>query len=449
MPFGKDDVQFTFDSTSFVNTIKEMAGQMSEMTDNVKENVEKMSVAFEKFYTERDSQKDQDKKDVSKINKGVVGGLLKFSVLKTAVIGLFKAISGAVNQYIPEVSQTFGIAKGIILKNLLWPLRKALLPALQNVLSWVRENRGMFARWGMVLVNSAKLVKVSFEALMRFISPIIKAITKTISSIFGTTTKRTDEMINIIIFKLTNFMILIEKVFGPIFDSVGDLLQKTLGNITNIIKKFTGSFSKAFGKVDLGGLSLLKYLIVGIGKALEIAIIPLEKFAQIVGTLYGSFFGQIKTEASALNEMLAFQKKWKDAGALKGGKFIGTPEQFSQYVYEKTALKESMRNMREEFRQGALGAFKDIFTNQEYGGEKVNDAIITKKGDVVKLNPNDNIYASKGTPGGVSIMLNFSGAQFSVSEGNARSAGENFADGLGSKLREILTKDLVLSGTHA
>jgi hypothetical protein len=77
----------------------------------------------------------------------------------------------------------------------------------------------------------------------------------------------------------------------------------------------------------------------------------------------------------------------------------------------------------------------------------VHDAIITKTGQVIRTDPDDNIYAKKGGMGGT-VNMNFGNFTFNVTEGNARNAGQNFIGGMEQQIRKMLVNNLVNTGGH-
>ena len=127
----KEDVDFTFDTTHFRNGIKSIAKGISDVTRNT------MRMA-------------------KSVSKGVINAAAKIGLLKLA----FRGIQAAIRE-MPEISKAFGIAKNIILKNFLYPVRKAIFPVLQKFLDWVRDNRAMFVKWGQILVTIFHVVSAA------------------------------------------------------------------------------------------------------------------------------------------------------------------------------------------------------------------------------------------------------------------------------------------------
>jgi len=102
--------------------------------------------------------------------------------------------------------------------------------------------------------------------------------------------------------------------------------------------------------------------------------------------------------------------------------------------------------------QGFLGNAWDIMNPvtggvignllRRLGGERVDDAIITKRGDIVRTNPRDTLIATQSPEaymsGGMTVSVNMGAISVNVTEGNARQAGENLAIGYTERLRREL-----------
>lgn len=92
----------------------------------------------------------------------------------------------------------------------------------------------------------------------------------------------------------------------------------------------------------------------------------------------------------------------------------------------------------------------EIGKKQEEMGTSVDDALITSKGDVIRLNPNDNVYAFQGNPkaGGQPINLTFGDTiiNATVTEGDASQAGQNFALVYGSEFAQRISEQLYREG---
>ena len=94
--------------------------------------------------------------------------------------------------------------------------------------------------------------------------------------------------------------------------------------------------------------------------------------------------------------------------------------------------------------------------------ENVKDAVITKEGRVIRTDPQDDIFARKRAQGSIAeafapsrspapsrgpVNVRFE-ANVTVTEGNARKAGEGFVGGMNLALRKLLMDDLVLEGAR-
>lgn len=115
------DVAFTFNPDPVLGAVKRIDDGFSKMAKGFGDSSAKMSNA-------------------------VTAGILKAGAVVGALVGTFKGL-GNVLKRMPEIGQVFGVAKDIFFKNFLFPIRKELLPLLQQLLDWVRDNRAMFVRW--------------------------------------------------------------------------------------------------------------------------------------------------------------------------------------------------------------------------------------------------------------------------------------------------------------
>ena len=411
---AKSDVEFTFDAKGFQDAINHMSGQMEKMNKGMDTGTKKMS-------------------------GNVAMGIGKFAMIAGAIVGAFKVASSAIQKFVPEIGTTFGIVGKIIGKNLLWPLRQELIPILQKLLNWVAQNRTLFVQFGMVLVNVFKFVKTTFEVLARLFDPIIQRVRNLLKTIFGDTASSITETINIVIFKLTTLMIALESILAPLFEGIGDLLGGVIVAVQNFGKGFIEGFSSVFSPLEelSDYVGTLGTLLTEIGKTLE-WLAPLFK---TLGNIIG--FGV----ATSLKIMISHAKA---AMMVLTGlmQVLRNPDEAADIV------KNTFKNIGSMYADAGKDIFKgaketgsDIKGN--FTGEKVDDAIITKDGKVIKTNPEDNIFATKGGMGGKSIEINIYGpGVLQVTEGNAKQAGSNFAEGVSSKIRDELKTQMVLEGVN-
>jgi hypothetical protein len=100
--------------------------------------------------------------------------------------------------------------------------------------------------------------------------------------------------------------------------------------------------------------------------------------------------------------------------------------------------------------KNAGGQYKDAVTSFTKPAEKVNDAIVTKDGRVLKTSPQDTIIATKN-PGGmggkqVSVSVSFGDFHVTTTEGNAVRAGQNVIKGVEQQIKNILLQTLTNEG---
>lgn len=225
------DVTLTFDTKPFENAMKMMSNGMSNLSQT-------MGGAFSKF---------------GEMAKGIVnkltGRVISFGL---SFLSIRKAMS-----FMPEISRTFSIAGDIIGRNLLWPLRQELIPILQRVLNWVRNNRGLFVQWGQYLANIFRVVKTVLTGVWDILKTIWKAFAGILESIFGKTVNNVQQTMNIILFKIT-----------AIIQFVVLLIQNLIGWLDRtIIKPFVEGFTKGFGKFEKA-INPLIHAIEMLGRAL-------------------------------------------------------------------------------------------------------------------------------------------------------------------------------------
>jgi len=385
------DVEFTFDAESFVTSINKLTQSIEKMPKQTSMSVNQMTKAVQK-------------------------GMTRFSLMAVTIFGAVKGAVKSLLAEIPEIGTTFKIAGQIIRKNLLFPLRKALLPILQKVLSWVQENRAVFTKFGVVLVNAFKMVGQVFKSLMKIVEPFIKQIKRFISSIFGDTVKSLDQLFNILIFKLTTLIIAVQTLIQPLADSIAELFGEALF----VIKDFISNLAEGFMSVASGA---------GIIDDLVDTLDALKEILEMISPLL-SFIGKILGGTIAV--------------ALK----IITNTLKRVVVYIKDIINlfknPSWENFIDIFRHGAKGTAEIVtsFIGKD-AKEKTNQYI-----DKMFDNPSEVMGDAKSGAGKLlgGIKNNFTGNTFIVTEGNAEQTAKNFVKGAGDGSREQLQNTMILEG---
>ena len=384
------DVQFTFDAEGFDKAMKQITSSLTKL--------EKGSDKFTK-----------------NVSKGVASGMMKFQLLFEGLKKGFGMVVNAVNKQIPEIGQAFHLAGDIISRNLLWPLRKEILPMLQGMLNWVTKNRKMFAEWGSVLVTLFRGLQGIFKSIMQLLEPVGRMLKDFLNKVVGKGSL-TDQL-NLFIFKITvstmAFMHMIKPLTDQIFSlvkAVGDLAiammklvsQEGLSDFWRDLARFTGQV--------VANIKVIVDLITGL---------LTMNFDNLVAD-FGKNGAWTNAFSYTAEKDKAAKSKAQGEAVLKADL---TPEQ-------KAGFAKGMEKL--------MGGGTSLVPN-------INDGIVTKDGKVIKTDPQDNIIATKGGVGG-RVSMNFGNFYFNVTEGNAKAAGENFIGGLESQIRKILMNNLVNVG---
>src|SRR5512137_606949 len=177
------------------------------------------------------------------IGKGINGLIVKIGLLFAA----FKSV-GAVLKEMPEVGQAFGIAKDVFLKNLLWPLRQQVMPMLQKMLDWVRDNRARFVQWGVTVANVFRSVVSVARTLWDVMKSLVDTVGGAFQRAFKTNFKSFDEFVNVLSFKVSAVIVYLGmlakdlvKDFTPAFDWIMRVGGEVVGFFLDLIKVWTRS----------------------------------------------------------------------------------------------------------------------------------------------------------------------------------------------------------------
>lgn len=210
-----DDVTLTFDPSMFQKGI-----------DSINSGLEQMNQHFSSFAK-------QSTKKVQQV------GLSAMNLVKAlAPIGIaFAGIRKAIHQ-IPELGRTFSIAGDIISKQLLWPLRRELIPILQKFLDWVRDNRAMFLRWGNVVANVFRIIKSIIGGIWDFIKRFWETLSGHLETIFGRSIKAVGDMVNVILFKVAAVVQFIMALFSPLAEFFANIFAIMIKSVKAFISGF-------------------------------------------------------------------------------------------------------------------------------------------------------------------------------------------------------------------
>jgi hypothetical protein len=437
MPEGRDDIEFGFNPEPFVNGFKKMNESMAHTEKNT-ENL------------------------VKKISQGMMSAVMKVGAVAGGFLGL-KAIMGK----IPEIGMVFKQAGDIFFKNLLWPLRKELMPLLQGILNWVRDNRGQFVVWGQTIANIFRVIMVVGKEIFEVAKAIGKTFLGFINNVFGSQIKSFDELLNVLTFK-----------FALVAEFIGGILTKILGNpffkdiisfLGNLVGMIAGIGTDIIGPIVDGimssGLKNADAPIKSIMAAVEGLMKTIKAFTgtpevqgffKLLGNVFGDSVQFVLLNFASALEALTDAIQWLIFGIqalIEVAK--GTP--WDQIGKMATDLASAQGARWSNIGKGYQSLGKDVMNQLapitgiggkegratpkpgEYIPYKVQDALITKDGKVIKFDPADNIMASKGNGAHVSI----GDIHITVTEGNARQAGVNFANGVYDQIRRQLNHEFV------
>ena len=206
-----EDVTLTFDPSTFIKGFASIDKGLNNMNAN-----------FTKF----------SKTSTEKLGKVKLSALALVKAL--APIGLAYAGLRKLSSTVPEIGRTFGIMGNIISKNLLWPLRKSLMPILQNLLNWVTKNRTMFLKWGTVVVKVFQIITSIIKGIWEYTKSFWQTLAGHFEGIFGKTKQTITEMTDLLLFKIAVIVEFISLMLKP--------LGKLFGNVTGSLLKYTTNF---------------------------------------------------------------------------------------------------------------------------------------------------------------------------------------------------------------
>jgi len=363
------------------------------------------------------------------------GGLTKLLGPLAAVgAGLFSI--STIMKGIPEIGETFAIAGSIIMRNFFEPLRKEILPILQKILNWVTAHRTDFVKWGSVLVNVFRTVLTAAKVLYTFLSGAVAGLFQGLSKYFGASTKNIEDLFNLLLLKVTVILLFLEPYIKKIGEVIGSLLEALVGFYKNYIEAYLGGRFFKLIKEIVGALGELWTAITNINVLGVTLGDVFNKVGLIIGSVVGVAFENLlitlKTVLKVATDLINLDFKKLGSDIVGAGKDIA-----GNY----------------------LGRGKTIFNAVTQKQSKVEDAIVKSDGSIIHTSPSDTIIATKNTPmvnpgmggaGGAPVSIGSIVGQIilSVTEGNAKNAGQNFADGLSDKIRAILRKEMAVSGAY-
>ena len=299
------DVSFTFDTRDFENGINTIDKGMK----GLKVGAGKMASA---------------------VATGMVVASAAIGIFKMALKGVRKVLTEMIRG-MPEIGQAFKIAKDIMLRNFLYPIRKAIMPLLQKMLDWVRDHRAMFVKWGHVVVGIFKTILQIGRKVVIMIRRIWESAARILSNVFGTEIKRIGDLMNIMAFKISAIIQFLSALLRPLFETIGEIAEKIAEFGIKAVKDFFEGF------------------IEGAPGARE-----------AVGKVLESFKGLLQAMIDINTETGLFTKLFKTFGAIVGFLFVGTMQNIEFVIKSATfALRGFVKGLELLNEQRKIGAKRD------------------------------------------------------------------------------------------
>lgn len=419
-------------------------------------------------------------KNTHSLSGKIAAGFLKGSI----VVGLFKKGVEGVRSVIarmPEIGSAFEIAKDIFFRNFLFPVRQAILPLLSRMLDWVREHRAAFVQWGQLVVGVFRTAWTVASVFVKAVRDLVFTLFPRLRTVMGEGFMNT---MNLVLFKISTVAIalglalrnLTEK-YGPGLGQIVEAVLKIAGVVVGVAwAALTGfiqglrdmgpaivdawnGLADAFGSLgaalgifkDKGFLAIIKGVGENLGKiggaaiavGLNVVAAAVQFLAMAIAALTGNLdalkagagnledIGHRILGALGLEGVAPAINRAFEGGIYQGLKSIGLG-----------GAAEALRNM---------GLTPSIAGPGVYPAPKMygpfQDAVITPEGRVIRTDPQDYLIATK-TPGGSRgpVTVTIGDIRLTVTEGNARRAGEAFGAGVYRQLKDDLLTDGIRSG---
>ena len=359
------------------------------------------------------------------VSRGMISAAKQIGLLVLS----FKGLKAGLNQ-IPEIGKTFEIAKDVILKNLLFPLRKDIFPLLQKLLDWVRDNRALFVKWGQGVANVFRVVFKGIQSIIATGEKLAGVFKGFIARTFGLEINSFEELINVLSFKLAVLIEFLKTFSAPainLFTKIGDIVSTVLVGGFQTLVGFVSGFLTGINEIP-GGiqdiLTLFNQLLDSFFSINEEGN-NLQTIFTTIGKLIGNIVGFVtKMTASFLTGFIPSIKgvitpiqTIADSFKRIFDSIFGSNESLSGWSKLFEIIGESIANsivfwldlaskaidLISKGIEKISGPLGSIISGAAETGEKIldffknpfDDVIITKKGQVVPVSPDDNIVAFK------------------------------------------------------
>jgi len=404
--------------------------------------------------------------DLTKKVTGIAGQITRRFLLVGAAIKAGQALIKQFNKYVPEVGRAFSTAGSIFFKNFFWPIRKMLMPMLQDMLDWVRDHRTLFVKWGAVLANIFRSIVGLGRQLLGVFRSIIDSVGPAFKRLFGGSFQ---DFLNIVTVKMAVALEFMGRLMKTIFGNLGTYLPEIVDNIKrfataiwDLVSGFLTAntegkslwtvlekISEFAGKALVFVTGLVAAFGEGFAESMKEAATPLTGIATALSGILDALIG-LEGKTGVLGDIANLLGKMVGSVIMAGLKAVWIsllgiqsalevlPLLFTSIgaVGDAEKLAKVQKEM-DELHEKQKARFDPVWKSfTEVPEKEAKDAIITKRGEVIRLDPNDTIMAARdpGRFGGGSMDIDIT---LNVTEGDARNAGAEFAGGLEERFRRF------------
>lgn len=255
-----EDIQFTFDAESIIAPLNKIIKKFDDLTNVIKATESKTTPAIKKTQTETKAVGVQGQKTGFLMNASLTKLVAAWGLLKGGIASAKAALLG-----MPEIGRTFKIAGDIMLRNFLQPIRQTLLPLLNKVLTWVKDNRARFVEWGSLVLNVIEAVIGVVKQFIEVLKKVFESFTEVLEGTLGQFTQSFADTMRVIITKIAATFIFILILLEPLFKVIGKLLAF-------IVIGFRGLFA-------------------GIGDNIKFVLGPLQDLIQALADMFETILG--------------------------------------------------------------------------------------------------------------------------------------------------------------
>ena len=174
--------------------------------------------------------------------------VLKANIVSQLILGTFKKIKDSFFG-LPEVGATFDVVANMFKRNLLEPLRRELVPLLNQVSQWAVDNRETLVRIGVFIADAFRIAYEVISSLVKIGKSLIDGFASGVKSVFGDTTTTIGDIIRLVMTKIAATVIFISTILEPVANTIGMIL----GTVISWILKT----DEALGAIAAGGIVLL------------------------------------------------------------------------------------------------------------------------------------------------------------------------------------------------